>query len=397
MENADPGTSRNEGLRLLHPAPLRADGAGGGARQRRPSVPLWCQGRSRRESAARRFPDAAEAETDTALRVPIEKYRQQAEIRWGRYADLVVSIDGGRRLVFSRRTRQQAAGGRGIVLPEEAIDPNTTLPTYRWAHLVATYDGQRMCLYADGRLIESRPATGPIEAPDRGLLIGLNGDPQRVSHPVSHSRYAVNNNLPLVYGIEGLIDEVRVYDRALTAEQVARSHRRFSHPAEELTSPDLQRRTLPGQVTGEPASRFGAAYTTLKYHELWDNLWRPSPYRDIVVRFDSVPGNVVFWQSPNFGSGWVTVNNKWMSDQSKEIGGPHGCAEHMADKRGRFGHVRLIENTPARVVVHCRYPSIDVGYVFPHVNVWVDEYYLIYPDGAGVERGHEKIREIGKF
>jgi hypothetical protein len=73
-----------------------------------------------------------------------------------------------------------------------------------------------------------------------------------------------------------------------------------------------------------------------------------------------------------------------MSDQSWEIGGPHGCAEHMADKRGRFNHVRLIENTDARVVVHWRYVSIDVGYDFPQTDAWVDEYYTIYPDGVGV-------------
>ncbi len=78
------------------------------------------------------------------------------------------------------------------------------------------------------------------------------------------------------------------------------------------------------------------------------------------------------------------MNNKWMSDQSWKIGGPHGCAEHMADKRGRFDHVRLIENTDARVVVHWRYASIDVGYVFPRADVWADEYYTIYPDGVGV-------------
>ena len=103
-----------------------------------------------------------------------------------------------------------------------------------------------------------------------------------------------------------------------------------------------------------------------------------------MVRFDTLPGSVVFWQGTNFGSGWVTENNKWMADQSWEIGGPHGCAEHMADKRGRFDHVRLIENTDARVVVHWRYASIDVGYVFPRTGVWADEYYTIYPDGVGV-------------
>jgi len=308
-------------------------------------------------------------------------YRDPYTYRPWKMRGYLLGIDPYGRPIF--KLNGQQVGG-GVVEPEETVDSASTLPTYRWAHLAATYDGERMSLYIDGQLVDSRRATGPIKAPDRDLLIGLNGDPQRISDPVSHSAYAVNNNLPLIYGIEGLIDEVRIYDRALSADEVARSCARYRPSEAELAKPDLQPRILPGAVTGKPAPRFGAAYRTLRYHELWDNLWRPSPYRDLLVRFDTVPGNVVFWQGPNFGSGWVTENNKWMSDQSKEIGGPHGCAEHMADKRGRFGHVRLIENTPARVVVHWRYPSIDVGYVFPSVNVWVDEYYFIYPDGVGV-------------
>jgi hypothetical protein len=63
----------------------------------------------------------------------------------------------------------------------------------------------------------------------------------------------------------------------------------------------------------------------------------------------------------------------------------------MADKRGRFNHVRLIENTDARVVVHWRYAAIDVGYVFPGTDAWADEYHTIYPDGVGVRfvAGHD--------
>ena len=66
-----------------------------------------------------------------------------------------------------------------------------------------------------------KAATGPIVVPDRDVLIGLNGDPQRVSDPVSHSKFAANNNMPLLYGIEGLIDEVMIYDRALSAGEIA--------------------------------------------------------------------------------------------------------------------------------------------------------------------------------
>ncbi len=56
----------------------------------------------------------------------------------------------------------------------------------------------------------------------------------------------------------------------------------------------------------------------------------------------------------------------------------------MSDKRARFGRVRLIENTDARVVVHWRYPCIDIGYLFVSPDAWADEYYTIYPDGVGI-------------
>jgi hypothetical protein len=274
--------------------------------------------------------------------------------------------------------------GGGVVEPAQTVAAGDRLPTYRWTHLAATYGDGWMRLYRDGKLVASQPATGPIALPDRQILIGLNGDAQRISDPVSHSNRAANNNLPLVYGIEGLIDEVILHDRVLSADEVRRHYEAFCPPAAELTHPDLDQRILPGEVPRRPAGSFGATCETLKYHELWDNLWRPGRYRDILVQFETTPGSVVFWQGTNFGSGWVTENNKWMSDQSWEIGGPHGCAEHMADKRGRFDHVRLIENSAARVVVHWRYASIDVGYVFGHTGVWADEYYTIYPDGVGV-------------
>jgi len=274
--------------------------------------------------------------------------------------------------------------GGGEVQHKETVSTEHVIATYRWVHLAGTYGNGRLSLYMNGELIDQKAASGAIDVPDRDVLIGLNGDAQRISDPVSHSEFAANNNLPIIYGIEGLIDEVRIYDHALTDEQIKASYTTFRPCVEIVDNSCLERRILPGEVTGQPAGTFGASYKTLKYHELWDNLWRSSPYRDIVVRFDTMPANVIFWYGTNFGSGWVTENNQWMSDQSAEIGGPHGCAEHMADKRGRFGHVRLIENTDARVVIHWRYPSIDVGYVFPSPDVWADEYYTIYPDGVGI-------------
>ena len=115
--------------------------------------------------------------------------------------------------------------------------------------------------WAAGRIRRRRP--GPIAVPDRDVLIGLNGDAQRVSDPVSHSRFAANNNMPLVYGIEGLIDEVMIYDRALTAEEIRRSFQEFCPPAG-ATDPARPRTTRPagrggrlagGEVRRHPARR----------------------------------------------------------------------------------------------------------------------------------------------
>jgi hypothetical protein len=63
----------------------------------------------------------------------------------------------------------------------------------------------------------------------------------------------------------------------------------------------------------------------------------------------------------------------------------------MSDYQARHSHVRLIENTDARVLVHWRYASVDVLYKHPNAcrneggwGIWTDEYLTIYPDGVGV-------------
>jgi hypothetical protein len=74
--------------------------------------------------------------------------------------------------------------------------------------------------------------------------------------------------------------------------------------------------------------------------------------------------------------------------------GGQGCQEPMSDKESFFNHVRVIENTPARVVVHWRYPLVDVLHVLANHNPetgwgdWSDWYYYIYPDGVASKRMH---------
>ena len=70
-----------------------------------------------------------------------------------------------------------------------------------WAHVVGTYEGTTMRLYMDGVEVASRPVSGgPLPSATAALLIG---------------GQANNANY-----FEGLMDDVKVYDRALDGQEV---------------------------------------------------------------------------------------------------------------------------------------------------------------------------------
>jgi len=293
----------------------------------------------------------------------------------------------------------------------------TDIELFRWTHVAASYDGRHMRLYLNGEEVASQTASGKITLPeDRDLVIGLNSDELVPTSPIrTWATY------PSIFGVDGLIDEVRVYGTALSAEALQNAFVNFkpasassragnlpahaagvrdgkiSRPTFEL---DLEPRDLPANPGGSPAAEFGAQYTNLRFHEGFDNMWRVSDHPDIEVKFDKSPTKVVFWKGLRYAPALVTENGKWAGDQSaetsenwgKELPDDHpesvGCAEHMSDAQARHCHVRIIENTPARVVIHWRYAEIDVRYTLTRDNdgwgAWADEYYTIYPDGVGI-------------
>jgi hypothetical protein len=101
----------------------------------------------------------------------------------------------------SRREALFPAGGGTFDgrSPQHADGPRAD-PVNRWSHLGVTYDGATLRLYVNGARVSSRAVTGTIPRTDDPLWIGGN-------HP--YGEY-----------FDGLIDEVRVYDRVLTASQV---------------------------------------------------------------------------------------------------------------------------------------------------------------------------------
>ncbi len=253
----------------------------------------------------------------------------------------------------------------------------TVLPLYQWVQVCATTGDGRIRLFVDGSEVASGGFKGTFTTPATALLLGRNNEPERNTDPVRGPKH----NLEILYGIQGLLDEVGIYSQALSPDQVlgARSAMR---PVDR--SSDLAKGVLPGEPGA--AERFGATYKSLPFSDVWDPLWRDLPGAEIVVKFDRNPCSVVYWRGTNHAANWVTDNNRWMADQSSENGGPHGCSEHMADKQIRHSHSRIIENTPARVLIHWRYPCVDVSYKNLKAGAWTDEYHTIYPDGTGVRQ-----------
>jgi hypothetical protein len=260
------------------------------------------------------------------------------------------------------------------------------LPLNIWTHVAGVHDGENMTIFINGSTRASRPVSGELDTPETPLLIGMNNKETLPTDGVRKEDPDELSHFSLQFGLEGLIDEVRVHDVALSDAEVSASCDRFNPGPEVADAPDLQPRVAPGMPG--TAEQFGATHTLLAYHDLWDNMWRVTDDADVIVKFDDKPTSIVYWRGTTHGVNLVTDKNYWMSDQSVEI--VHGeedtpslvsLAEHMSDKEARRSHVRVIENTEARVVVHWRYAAADVLYNLADPRAFVDEVHTIYPDG----------------
>jgi Concanavalin A-like lectin/glucanases superfamily len=258
----------------------------------------------------------------------------------------------------------------------------------RWTHVAATFEKDRgLKIYVNGELAGELAAPGALTPASRQeLLIG------RVREATLPLEW-IHPKFPVWYSFDGVMDELQVYDRALTGPELASEFAKVHLPAADpLTWPKLP--------SGPPGpGRFGAYYADLKFDELWDAPRRVGPYANVIVRFDQSPIRLVFWQGTDYIPAWVTENGKWYTDEFMETGGSPGCplgedCEPMSDKQNRYSHVRILESTDARAMVHWRYGLCEVEqYVCANPDPqtgwtdWADEYYTVYPDGIAVRKG----------
>jgi len=80
----------------------------------------------------------------------------------------------------------------------------------QWHHVAAVYDGARMFLYVDGTLDVSQPATGSIAQNNDPVCIGADSKAFVPSCGCNKPGYFFN----------GLVDEVSIYNRALTTSEI---------------------------------------------------------------------------------------------------------------------------------------------------------------------------------
>jgi len=89
-------------------------------------------------------------------------------------------------------------------LPEDCDDENigSSVQDNEWHFLVGTWDGSTLKLYIDGNLDAEMPCAGTLLTNDDPLFIGARGGTQRF--------------------IVGALDEIKVYNYALSADAIAR-------------------------------------------------------------------------------------------------------------------------------------------------------------------------------
>jgi Concanavalin A-like lectin/glucanases superfamily len=113
---------------------------------------------------------------------------------------LLKEVPGG--LAYGLYTSNQQAKPAGFLRVGNdvgAASPSK-LPLNAWTHLATTYDGSALRMYLNGTLVTKKSVSGSMQTSGRPLKIGGNA----------------------VWGefFQGTIDDVRVYDRALSATDV---------------------------------------------------------------------------------------------------------------------------------------------------------------------------------
>lgn len=262
--------------------------------------------------------------------------------------------------------------------------PRPSIPLLRWTHVAGTIGANgEVRVYIDGRLVGEARGDGKLEPADTMLTLGRTTSPLL---PLFLARPRAN--IPRLASFDGLLDEICLHARALDASEVMSAF--ASSRTDAADNPPLSFRRMP--TAQEWPGRFGAFSARLPYDEDWDRTRRFDRDQDIFVRFDSTPCTFVAWNGTIYPIFYAETGDVGQQFEAFETWSKDGCHEAMMDRQNRHSSWRVVENTPARVVLHWRHALVAVN--GKPVNVdpatgwgdWVDDYYTIYPDAVIARR-----------
>jgi hypothetical protein len=147
---------------------------------------------------------------------------------------------------------------------QECSSPDFAIPLRKWVHAAAVYDSaEGITIYLDGKQVGQLAVKGkPTFSPDVDLRIGMNHEKMKPAYI-----HREHGTLPDWFSLDGIVDEIKIYDQAITPEQVMSSYSK-NKPG---VDPDLPPRLMPSGPAGP--GRFGAYYCKLKFYDEWDALW----------------------------------------------------------------------------------------------------------------------------
>ncbi len=167
----------------------------------------------------------------------------------------------------------------------------TPLPVGRWSGVAVTYDGATLRLYVNGRQVSSRATTGTIQTPSNPMWIG--------------------GNRPYGEHFHGLIDEVRVYNRALSENEIRR----------DMGMPIAPAAGLVAAYAFDAGSGATAADASTSHNtgEIRRATWAPGRYGD-ALRFESDATAVRIPASPSLNLTRAMTLSAWIRPTAPQSG-----------------------------------------------------------------------------
>jgi hypothetical protein len=142
--------------------------------------------------------DSDSLDLDTGMTIEAWVYPTATLSSW---RDVVMKEQSGGTVYYLTANSDSSMPATGVFIgAEQILYAETHLEPKKWTHVAATYDGATQRLYVDGTEMGSQPMSGPIQHSNGVLRIG--GDS--------------------IWGeyFPGYIDEVRIYNRALTGDEI---------------------------------------------------------------------------------------------------------------------------------------------------------------------------------